>query len=190
VYYRNKINIKQAIDYVVRSWDEVTATTIVNCWNKTGILPCSIDNNQTEYVVEEPNEQLEINEIISTTTLLSTDFVNQVEDYIKAVDEPLATEENLSEADIVSMITADAMVESDTVLSDTDDHEGNEVVVKPVSNVEALTHLKGLIQFQEQSPDEVFTSDELNILRRKISILEYLIDKAKKQSSLDCYLKK
>jgi len=182
VCYRNKINIKQAIDYVVRSWDEVTTTTIVNCWNKTGILPCSIDNNQTEFVVEDPDEQLEI-----ISTLHSTGFASQVENYIKAVDEPLATEEILTEADIVSMVKADVMVESETVLSDTD---GNDVVVKPMSNMEALTHLKGLIQFQEQSPDEVFTSDELNILRRKISTFEYLIDKAKKQSSLDFYLEK
>ncbi|CAG8658041.1 4339_t:CDS:2 [Paraglomus brasilianum] len=76
------------------------------------------------------------------------------------------------------------------LLKDTDYHEGNEVVVKPMSNIEALTHLKGLILYQEQSPDEVFTSDELNALRRKISTFEYLIDKAKKQSSLDCYLEK
>ena len=136
MYYRNKINIKQAIDYVVRSWDEVTTTTIVNCWNKTGILPCSVDNNQTEFVVEEPSERLKI----ISTTLLSTDFASQAEDYIKAVDEPLATEENLTEADIVSMVKTDAMVESETVFSDTD-HEEDEVVVKPISNIKALTHL-------------------------------------------------
>jgi len=157
--------------------NEVTTTTIVNCWNKTGILPCSIDNNQTEFVVEEPSEQLET----ISTPLLSTDFAGQVEDYIKAVDEPLATEENLTEADIVSMVKTDAMVESETVFSDTD-YEEDEVIVKPISNIEALTHL--------QSPDEVFTADELNVLRRKISTFEYLIDKAKKQSSLDCYLEK
>ena len=83
------------------------------------------------------------------------------------------------------MVKADIMVESETVLSDPD---GNDIVVKPMSNMEALTHLKGLIQFQEQSPDKVFTSDELNILRRRISTFEYLIDKAKKQSLLDFYL--
>ena len=94
--------------------------------------------------MEEPSEQLET----ISTPLLSTDFTGQVEDYIKAIDEPLATEENLTETD--------AMVESETVFSDAD-HEEDEVVVKPISNIEALTYLKGLIQFQEQSPDEVFT---------------------------------
>ena len=43
-----------------------------------------------------------------------------------------------------------------------------------------MTHLKGIIRFQEQSPDELFTADELNVLRRKISTFEHLIDNAKK----------
>ena len=38
------------------------------------------------------------------------------------------------------MVKADAMVESETVFSDTD-HEEDEVVVKPISNIEVLTHL-------------------------------------------------
>ena len=46
---------------------------------------------------------------------------------IKAVNEPLATEKNLTEADIVSMVKADAMLESETVLSDTDYHEGKKL---------------------------------------------------------------
>ena len=37
-----------------------------------------------------------------------------------------------------------------------------EVVVKPISNIEAL---KGLIRCQEQSADEVLTTDELNVLQ-------------------------
>ena len=38
---RNKIDIKQAIDYIARSWDEVSSNTIYNCWYKTGILQTS-----------------------------------------------------------------------------------------------------------------------------------------------------
>ena len=38
-----------------------------------------------------------------------------------------------------------------------------------------ISYLKGIIRHQVQSSDEVFTSDELNMLRLKISVLEYLI---------------
>jgi len=33
------IDIKKVIKYVARAWDNVTSTTIINCWKKTGILP-------------------------------------------------------------------------------------------------------------------------------------------------------
>ncbi|CAG8488854.1 4833_t:CDS:1, partial [Paraglomus occultum] len=48
----------------------------------------------------------------------------------------------------------------------------NEEVRQPVSNTEALIHLKSIIRYQEQSADEVFTPNELTVLRRKISVLE------------------
>src|SRR5438128_1219394 len=39
LFFRNKLNVKQAIDYVAQSWSEVTSITIQNCWHKTDILP-------------------------------------------------------------------------------------------------------------------------------------------------------
>ena len=50
------------------------------------------------------------------------------------------------------MVKADAMVESETVLSDTDYHEGNEVVVKQMSNIEAPTYLKALFCSKSNLP--------------------------------------
>jgi len=37
--FRNKLNVKQAIDYIAQAWDDVSVTTIRNCWHATGILP-------------------------------------------------------------------------------------------------------------------------------------------------------
>ena len=38
ILFRNKLNIKEAIDFVAEAWNNVTQTTIQNCWKKTGIL--------------------------------------------------------------------------------------------------------------------------------------------------------
>jgi len=86
------------------------------------------------------------------------------------------------------MIRDEATIELGTVLSDSD--EENEEVRQPVSHTEALIHLKSIIRYQEQSADEVFTSNELTVLRRKISVLECLIDKNKKQTTLDSFFEK
>ncbi|GET66441.1 hypothetical protein GLOIN_2v1479386 [Rhizophagus irregularis DAOM 181602=DAOM 197198] len=34
-----KMNVLQAIQYIIQSWDEISADTIQNCWNHTEILP-------------------------------------------------------------------------------------------------------------------------------------------------------
>ena len=36
---KEKVNIKNAIDYLADAWENVTDETIFNCWVKTGILP-------------------------------------------------------------------------------------------------------------------------------------------------------
>ncbi|GBC06017.1 hypothetical protein RclHR1_06570001 [Rhizophagus clarus] len=41
----NKINVKEAMEYVAQAWDSVKVETIVNCWQKTGILPNNSDDN-------------------------------------------------------------------------------------------------------------------------------------------------
>ena len=42
---KEKINIKEAIDYLVDAWKQVTKETIYNYWKKTGILPSLTDEN-------------------------------------------------------------------------------------------------------------------------------------------------
>ena len=43
-YFRNKLNVKESINLITESWNNITETTIQNCWKKTGILP-SINKN-------------------------------------------------------------------------------------------------------------------------------------------------
>ena len=44
---KEKINIKEAIDYVSEAWGHVTEETVQNCWKKTGILP-SLTNEEVD----------------------------------------------------------------------------------------------------------------------------------------------
>ena len=43
---KEKINIKEAIDYIAEAWDSVTEETVWNCWRKTGILPSLSDEDR------------------------------------------------------------------------------------------------------------------------------------------------
>jgi hypothetical protein len=42
-----KMNVLQAIHYIIKGWEEVTAETIRNCWNNTKILPNSVNSART-----------------------------------------------------------------------------------------------------------------------------------------------
>ncbi|CAG8760019.1 20174_t:CDS:2, partial [Rhizophagus irregularis] len=57
---RNKLNIKEAINYIAEAWEDVTPTTIQNCWKKTGILPASDflvdDSNMQDFEIDESDE--------------------------------------------------------------------------------------------------------------------------------------
>ena len=48
IIFRNKLNIKEAIDYIAEEWNNVTQKTIWNCWIKTGILPLYDDEDVDE----------------------------------------------------------------------------------------------------------------------------------------------
>jgi hypothetical protein len=40
-----KMDVLQAIQYIIRGWNEVTASTIKNCWNHVKILPDTFEND-------------------------------------------------------------------------------------------------------------------------------------------------
>ena len=48
---KEKINIKEAINYVAEAWNHVTEETIQNCWKKTGILP-SLTNEEIDDAIQ------------------------------------------------------------------------------------------------------------------------------------------
>src|SRR3954453_21784627 len=48
---KEKINIKEVINYIAKMWDHVTEETIQNCWKKTGILP-SLTNEEIDDAIQ------------------------------------------------------------------------------------------------------------------------------------------
>ena len=52
----NEINVKKCIKYVARAWDNVTNTTIKNCWLKADIMPEYGEPSDVESVDREDHE--------------------------------------------------------------------------------------------------------------------------------------
>ena len=96
--------MEQAIDYVVQSWFEATATTVQNCWRKTDILYDPQESNVPITTV--------IFDKMPTSTNVCTKFWRL---YYCEIDEPIATENILEDIEIVEMVLADAEIEADRI---------------------------------------------------------------------------
>lgn len=53
------VNIKQAIDMILGSWWSVKVSTIVKCWEKTGLIPAAELGSPTENETHETDDTVE-----------------------------------------------------------------------------------------------------------------------------------
>ncbi|CAG8827479.1 20041_t:CDS:1, partial [Gigaspora rosea] len=56
-----KLTIREAIDFISDAWDEVSETTIRNCWKTTRIMPETNEPEESESDDEPEYETPEIN---------------------------------------------------------------------------------------------------------------------------------
>src|SRR2546421_490202 len=115
---RNKLNVKQAINYIAQAWDDVSVTTIQNCWHATGILLgatelLNADNLADVFVVVDLMPEFEFESKIA----------HDIEQYMQILDEPITTETILNDEEIIAMVQTDMALEQDLDPGDTDENE-------------------------------------------------------------------
>jgi hypothetical protein len=181
LFFRNKLNVKQAIDYVAQSWSEVTSITIQNCWHKTDILP------HTQELEIQELELPSVTNILGNLPANTQALVQNIEDYIIAIDEPLATENILEDIEIVDMVLADAQIEAGTIKDSEEELEESPPAV--ITITEAYEALKKIIRFEEQLVEESFSIENRNLLRKRLYDYEKMQEKSKKQVTIDQYFR-
>ncbi|CAB5393057.1 unnamed protein product [Rhizophagus irregularis] len=170
-HVKNKLNIKEAIDYIAESWNNVTPTTIQNCWIKTGILPsCDDDNTDEEDLDDDELENLLINLPEETADVL---------EYFQLLDREIPTEEHLTEEQIIDMVRN----EENQVEESEDDDENEEIPL--ISVKKAINGLETFVNYFEQQEDSEFNIGDLRIFRKYLRVIRVREINAKKQSTLD-----
>src|SRR5260363_125675 len=82
------MNMLQAIHFLIQSWDEVSASTIQNCWSHTKILPAD-----TSFYLRSPLEDLRqtadpvLNDIVNTLENLDLPDPMPVEEFLAIPEE-------------------------------------------------------------------------------------------------------
>jgi hypothetical protein len=184
LFNRNKLNIKQAIDFIANAWNCVSETTIMNCWQSTGILPftdnvdisTAISLNQVECIQDSDSLQQMFHTLNAEGPLAET-VVEHMKSYVDEVDKHVTSEDILTDEEIVSMVYFDF---------EQNDMTDNVKQQSPqISAAEALSALRTLISFQEQLENgKGFNLSELDMLRRRVCDFEILSNDAKKQASI------
>ena len=175
-----KINIKEAINYVAESWGCVTEETVLNCWKKTGILPSLSDedrDNALQTQQEKLNEEItNIDQMIEELDMddpSASSLASALTNFFQELEE-IPTEDILSEDDIIRLI------QEETCDQDIDSEE-EEVLV---SSGDALKSLKTWISFFEQQYTDEFHIEDLNLFKKYFKIVKRLEQQSRKQASI------
>ncbi|CAG8513380.1 6708_t:CDS:2, partial [Gigaspora rosea] len=172
---QRKLTIRQAIDFILDAWSEVSDTTIRNCWKATRIMPELEKNEQEESRTKNEQESRPENEpenVISEdddVDMLVEDFSNEnnprvrelisnIEEYTNLIDQPAVTE--------------DALTDKDPPPSPPTITKATEALEKVIRYQESLEVIKG------------FKENELMMLQRKLKEWCYEKTKNKKQLSI------
>ena len=179
-----KFNIYDAIQLTNEAWKCVKAITIQHCWEKTGILPCKVDefNIDLEQLALFEKEE-EIKELES----LILDFPVEEIDLTGGRVERMNIEEFIS-ADDFEVITEIPSIQELIQEMKSDEEEEIEVMIPKVTDKQAKSFINGILDYIKQN-DDLQISDELvkslHNFEKKVKSKEI---KNKRQISLDSFL--
>ena len=163
-----EINIKKCIKYVARAWDNVTQSTIKNCWLKADILP---KDNESDN-----KSEIDIDFCAETQVLLT--HMNELEEIQDLIDKlylenPLTADEFI-QCDGSELTTE--MISNEEILKVVlpNNHEKEVEVEEPdsdplpsITHSEAIEHYDKVILYLEQQEDKFYMKrEELRFIKK------------------------
>ncbi|KAL4089409.1 hypothetical protein QTP88_024450 [Uroleucon formosanum] len=153
---QRKCNVKEAIEWICGAWDDISQSTITNCWkHATTTKDANSVSEMAEY--DESNthdiQQSEL-EQIWITAKNKTSLPDDVEDYLGA-DDNVSTCYELTEVDIVQSIKDSKDEGTDESSGYEDDDVRNDTSSEALSSLEVM---RTFITSQSDVPDFIFTN--------------------------------
>jgi hypothetical protein len=166
--FRYKLNVKEAIEYIVTAWDRVQPTTIANCWGATGILPNinddDIGNTHSGIQRSFENDTRILQALVhDIPTELPIVLIEQFsEDFLR-----IQTEGDLNDDEIIEQVLTNNVDNND------DSSEGEQQTTSVISATQALKSLEAFILFIEQQPGGEYSPEQIKVLRSMLHSLKY-----------------
>src|ERR1043165_3393503 len=87
-----RMNVLQAINFIIQAWDRISAEIIHNCWWHTKILPnINVDLRNISEDIHR-NENLELNDLADALQALNLPYPMQAEEFLNIPEEDIVYE--------------------------------------------------------------------------------------------------
>ena len=177
-----KMNVLQAINYITKSWEEITPLTISNCWKHTNILPAYVSAEPSELPCNSSPALSELAQIVTDLNLTDSMSINEFlnnpeEDRVYEVPDNDKFIEYLIE---IYRESSDVHVVDD---SEANDSEADDSVELPIVNCsDAANSLEVVRSFLQQQEDSKELLKHINALDHYISLKSITV---MKQTTID-----
>ncbi|CAG8609799.1 3798_t:CDS:1, partial [Racocetra fulgida] len=179
------------IDFIAELWDNVSNTTIQNCWNKTKILSNTSKANADTTNQHTKNDTLlenkEIEEIVAKLpdkSFYALKTIQAIQTYLQVINKPITMEEVLDNERIISILQAE---ENEELIGQKDEDE-DEVPNSLVAAAEAYDAMQTIICYEEQESSKSNLSlEELEFLRKLLKEYKCIHEKSKKQTKITSF---
>ena len=178
-----KMNILQAIRFVIKSWEEITPETLRNCWRHTNILPAGINaelSNMSDNIRTTDDSTLnELSEILATLNLFDK---MQVDEFLNIPEENIVyevPEDNKIIEELAEIYKNNMNIPDDDFDEDDDSNEQ-----PTISHEEALKSLETVHAFLLQQENASEQIKLVNKIERYINIKRV---NSSKQTTMDSY---
>ena len=174
-----KMDVLQAIRYVIQGWNNVTAETIYNCWHHTKILPDT--DAELDFPLDDDYEVSE--ELTNALKILNFSDMMELEEFITIPEENMVCE-ILDDDEIITELVNNFKKRSDGENTDDLDEMDDSIEEEEISFNVALKNLKKVHTFLLQ---QEYTSEHLKL----VDIIEKFIKKKQinsmKQTTINQY---
>lgn len=180
-----KMNILQAIRFIIKSWEEITPETIRNCWRHTKILPASINaelSNMSDNIGT-TNDSI-LNDLSEALTALNLSDKMQLEEFLNIPEENIVYE--VPQDDKIIEELAEIYKKEMNVPADDFDDDDDSIERPMVDSKEALKSLETVRSFLLQQENAREQLKLINKIERYISVKK---TNSSEQTKIDNYFK-
>ena len=152
-----KMDVLQAIRYVIQGWNNVTAETIYNCWRHTGILPINTDI-ELDFPLDDDYEIFD-DELTDALKALNFSNMMELEEFLTIPEEKIVCE-ILDDDEIITDLVNNFKKKSNEEETNNLDEMDDSIEEEVISFNAALKSLKNVHTFLLQ---QEYASEHLKL---------------------------